>query len=64
MVCLNDERLFGLDEVGSLVLDRFEHPQEFEVVGVIVLFSQGKCSGVICDRVSFPRGDPLGPPVL
>ncbi len=64
MICFDYEGFFHPDEVGPPVLDRFEYPQEFEVVGVVVLLGGGERRRVVCDRMSLPWGDPLGSPVL
>ena len=46
------------------MFDRFEDPQEFEIVGVVVLFCGGEGSGVVRDRVSFSRCHPFCSSVL
>ena len=64
MVCLYHEGFLGPDEVGPLVVYRFDHPKEFEVISVVVLFSGGECGQIIGYQMASSRGGWLHPFIL
>ena len=53
MVCLYHEGFLGPDEVGPPVVYRFDHSEEFEVMGVVVLLGGGECGQVVGHRMAF-----------
>ena len=54
----------GPDEVGPLVIYRFDHPKEFKVMRIIVLFGGGECSRIVGYWVMFSQGGQLWPLAL
>jgi len=42
VICFNHEGFLGPNEEWPPMFDQFEHPKEFEVVGIVVLFGRGE----------------------
>jgi hypothetical protein len=56
IVHLYHKGYLGPDEVGSLVVDCFDHSKELKVVGVIVLFGGGERGRVVSHWVALSWG--------
>jgi hypothetical protein len=64
VVHLYHEGFLGPDKVRPPVVYRFDHSEEFEVVGIVILFGGGECGQVVSHWVAFSWGGRLWSLVL